>query len=128
MIIHSSNNELFFISIFSNSIPYNVSSNSFLAPQPPVPGASINPAICSGITGLLVGIGIGIGFGALIFNPYRSGRVGGGIWFGKKRRKRSLMSDDEYDDEFFNEHDKIMGDIGNAKDLYDDIEEDDEYE
>ena len=54
--------------------------------------------------------------------------MGGGIWFGKKRRKRSLISDDEYDDEFFNEHDKIMRDIGDAKDLYDDIDEDDELE
>ena len=75
-----------------------------LAPQPP--GSAINPAICAGITGLFVGIGIGIGFGALIFNPYRAGRVGGGIWFGKRRRKRSLISDEDYED-FFNEQDNI---------------------
>ena len=76
----------------------------------------------------MVGIGIGIGFGALIFNPYRPGRVGGGIWFGKKRRKRSLISDDDYDYDYFNEHDKIFGHIDDAKDLYDDIEDDDEFD
>ena len=102
-----------------------------LAPQPPVPGTMINPAICTGITGLLVGIGIGIGFGALIFNPYRAGKVGGGIWFGKRRRKRSLISGEDDDDdyeEFFNVQDKIMSDIDDAKDLYDDIEDDVELE
>jgi len=48
----------------------------------------ISPTICSGITGLLVGIGLGVGLGAVIFNrPYSNG-IGGGVWFGK-RRKRS---------------------------------------
>ena len=33
-------------------------------------------------------IGIGIGFGALIFNRrYRYGGLGGGIWYGRKRRE-----------------------------------------
>ena len=54
--------------------------------------------------------------------------MGGGIWFGKKRRKRGLMSDDDYDDDFFYEQDKIMGDIDDAKEFYDDIEDDDETE
>ena len=52
--------------------------------------------------------------------------MGGGIWFGKKRRKRSLISDDDYDDDYFN--DKILGHIDDAKDLYDDIEDDDEFD
>ena len=39
---------------------------------------------------MLVGIGIGIGFGALIFHPFNSNGLGGGIWFGKKRRKRQI--------------------------------------
>ena len=89
-----------------------------LAPQPPVPGSTINPTICAGITGLLVGIGIGIGFGALIFNPYRAGKVGGGIWFGKKRRKRGVIIDEDYD-EVFEEQDKILETIEEAKDRYD---------
>ena len=38
------------------------------------------------------------------------------------------MSDDYYDDDFFNEQDKIMGDIDDAKELYADIEDDDEIE
>ena len=38
--------------------------------------------------GLLIGIGMGIGFGALIFHPFSSSSLGGGIWFGKKRKKR----------------------------------------
>ena len=90
-----------------------------LAPQPPVPGSTINPTICAGITGLLVGIGIGIGFGALIFNPYRAGKVGGGIWFGKKRRKRGVDAIDEDYEELFDEQDKILETIEEAKDRYD---------
>ena len=54
--------------------------------------------------------------------------MGGGIWFGKKRRKRSLISDDDYDYDYFNEHDKIFEHIDDAKDLYDDIEDDDEFD
>ena len=54
--------------------------------------------------------------------------MGGGLWFGKKRRKRSLISDDDYDDDYFNEHDKILGHIDDAKDLYDDMEDDDEFD
>ena len=46
------------------------------------------PAIISGVCGLLIGIGMGIGFGALIFHPFSSSSLGGGIWFGKKRKKR----------------------------------------
>ena len=37
---------------------------------------------------MLVGIGMGIGFGALIFHPFNTNSLGGGIWFGKKRKKR----------------------------------------
>ncbi|XP_059093043.1 uncharacterized protein LOC131888252 [Tigriopus californicus] len=73
--------------------------------RPMYPGASgppssiMSPAICSGITGLVVGTGIGIGIGALIFNrPWNRGNVGGGIWFGK-RRKRDLWNHEEEDDD-----------------------------
>jgi hypothetical protein len=51
----------------------------------------VSPTICAAVTGFLVGIGIGIGFGALIFDrPWnRGGGLGGGLWFG--RRKRSVL-------------------------------------
>ena len=73
----------------------------------------------------MVGIGIGIGFGALIFNPYRAGKVGGGIWFGKRRRKRSIMTDDDDDyEEFLDEQNKIIESIEKSRDRYeDDMEE-----
>ena len=49
----------------------------------------INPMVCVGITAFLVGTAIGIGFGVLIANNrYRNG-VGGGIWFGKRRKRSS---------------------------------------
>ena len=71
----------------------------------------------------MVGIGIGIGFGALIFNPFRSGKVGGGLWFGKKRRKRSMLTDEDYED-LFEEQDKIIESIEEARGRYeDDIDE-----
>ena len=93
-----------------------------LAPQPRAQGMTINPTICAGVTGLLVGIGMGIGFGALIFSPWlRAGKggVGGGLWFGKRRRKRSLMTDEDYD-ELFEEHDKIIESIEDARGRYED--------
>ncbi len=56
-------------------------------------GPLINPTICVGITAFIIGTAIGIGFGVLIANnKYRNG-IGGGIWFGRK--KRSLTIDDD---------------------------------
>merc|ERR1712141_161261 len=101
----------------------NAHRPSYPAPQPPGPRAIINPAICTGITGLLVGIGIGIGFGALIFNPFRSGRVGGGLWFGKKRRKRSMISDEDIVDDQGN----IIEVIDDERHRYDEDDEDNDF-
>ena len=51
----------------------------------------INKTVCSGLGGLALGIALGIGFGALIFDrPWKHGNVGGGIWFGKKRKRREV--------------------------------------
>ena len=64
-------------------------------------GTVVNPVICAGISGLLLGTGIGIGFGALIFDCYRNGRLGGGIWFGRKKRSAANPpSRDEDEDDF----------------------------
>ena len=54
----------------------------------------INRTVCAGFGGLAIGIALGIGFGALIWDrPWKHGNVGGGIWFGKKkRRKRDVES------------------------------------
>lgn len=92
--------------------------------MPSTPSMPISPALCSGIIGLVVGIGLGkiqktnyeagtyrfkdfpgIGFGALIFDrPWRNnGGVGGGIWFGKRRRRRDtrrIISDEEEDEDY----------------------------
>ena len=76
-------------------------------------GAFISPTICAGVTGLLVGIGMGIGFGALMFDCYRNGRVGGGIWFGKRRKRRSIWNDsDDSDDEILSDIDKAAAKYG----------------
>jgi hypothetical protein len=57
----------------------------------------INPTICVGITAFLVGTAIGIGIGVLISNNrYRNNGFGGGVWFGKRRR-RSLDHDNGQD-------------------------------
>ena len=49
----------------------------------------INRTVCAGFGGLALGIALGIGFGALIWDrPWKHGNVGGGIWFGKKRRRK----------------------------------------
>ena len=61
------------------------------------------------MTGLLVGIGMGIGFGALMFDCYRNGRLGGGIWFGKRRRRRSVG--EEFEGSDFEEEDFEDSDI-----------------
>ena len=78
--------------------------------------------MCAGITGLLVGIGIGIGFGALIFNPFRAGKVGGGLWFGKKRRKRGVQEDDDEDlyDTVLEEDIKVVESIARARHMFED--------
>ena len=44
--------------------------------------------------------------------------MGGGIWFGKKRRKRGVIIDEDYE-ELFDEQDKILETIEEAKDRYD---------
>lgn len=78
--------------------------------RPMYPGASgppssiLSPAICAGITGLVVGTGIGIGIGALIFNrPWNRGNIGGGIWFGKRRKRDlwNIIAEDDDDDWHF---------------------------
>lgn len=78
-------------------------------------GTVINPVICAGISGLLLGTGIGIGFGALIFDCYRNGRVGGGIWFGRK--KRSVSEDDENED-FEDDENSIIQSLKSAQRKY----------
>ena len=82
------------------------------------------PMIISGVCGLLVGIGIGIGFGSLIFNPFYSDSLGGGIWFGKKRRKRDIKEHhiretDNYTWQMNPEHGLMLEKIEQAKQLYD---------
>ena len=67
---------------------------------------------------------MGIGIGALIFHPFNSNSLGGGIWFGKKRRKRNIKNKHM---ESVNENqgwttdeasDLILNRINDAKDLY----------
>ena len=52
----------------------------------------INPTVCVGLTAFAVGTAIGIGLGVLIANNRYRG-LGGGIWFG--RRRRSVEDDDD---------------------------------
>ena len=59
----------------------------------------INPTVCVGVTAFIIGTAIGIGLGVLISNNRYRG-VGGGIWFGKRRR-RSLDDNDPEDEETF---------------------------
>ena len=72
----------------------------------------VNPMICVGITAFLVGTAIGIGFGVLIANNRwrNGGGFGGGLWFGK-RRKRSTTNQDS-------EASRIMSGIADAKFKY----------
>ena len=59
---------------------------------------------------------MGIGFGALMFDCYRNGRVGGGIWFGKRRRRRSVgeeIEGSDLDDDDFEDSD-ILDEIDKA--------------
>jgi hypothetical protein len=52
--------------------------------------------------------------------------VGGGIWFGKKRRKRGILFDED-NEEYFDEQDNIIEGIDEARHRYDnDVDEDDE--
>ena len=92
-------------------------------PTHPQLRASCNiPAIVSGVCGLLVGIGIGIGFGALIFHPFNSNGLGGGIWFGRKRRKRQAKhrKDDRYVNNPISQEDfSMLKAIHHAEKLYD---------
>lgn len=49
-----------------------------------------NQVLCVGLTSFVIGTAIGIGLGVLIANNrYRNNGFGGGIWFGR-RRKRSV--------------------------------------
>ena len=59
----------------------------------------INPSVCVGVTAFIIGTAIGIGLGVLISNNRYRG-VGGGIWFGKRRR-RALEDNDPEDEETF---------------------------
>ena len=60
--------------------------------QPVANGPVINPTLCIGFTAFIIGTAIGIGIGVLITNNrYRNG-FGGGLWFGR-RKKRSLEFD-----------------------------------
>ncbi len=71
---------------------------SKVSPMPvmnPMQRPLINPTICVGLTSFVVGTAIGIGIGVLIANNrYRNGGFGGGIWFGKRKR-RSLDQAEE---------------------------------
>lgn len=60
-------------------------------------GMRVSRPICAGLSGLGIGVALGIGIGALIWNRswYRNNGVSGGIWVGKKRRKRGLVSEEE---------------------------------
>ena len=49
----------------------------------------LSRTFCIGLTSFLIGTGLGIGMGVLITRSRYSNTIGGGIWFGK-RRKRSL--------------------------------------
>ena len=70
---------------------------------------------------------MGIGIGALIFHPFNSNSLGGGIWFGKKRRKRniknkhmeSVNNNDNQGWSTDEASDLILKWIDDAKELYD---------
>ena len=60
-------------------------------------GLRISRPVCAGLSGLALGIGLGIGIGALIWNKswYRNNNgVNGGIWLGKRRRRRRDLEED----------------------------------
>ena len=60
----------------------------------------INRTVCAGLGGVALGVALGIGFGALIFDrPWKHGNVGGGIWFGKRRRKREVERKGQEEDD-----------------------------
>jgi len=58
----------------------------------------VNPTVCVGITAFIVGTAIGIGIGVLISNNRYRG-VGGGIWFGRRRRRSLGYQDNDQEDE-----------------------------
>ena len=68
--------------------------------QMPVQGNRplVNPTVCVGITAFIVGTAIGIGIGVLISNNRYRG-VGGGIWFGRRRRRSLEYQDIDQEDE-----------------------------
>ena len=112
--------------VISRMVIYILSNRSFynsVRPTHPQLRASCNiPAIVSGVCGLLVGIGIGIGFGALIFHPFNSNGLGGGIWFGRKRRKRQTRNrkDDKHVNNPISQEDfSMLKAIHHAEKLYD---------
>ena len=80
--------EHFYINIMPMVFTIILGSRPVNTPRGPL----FNPALVSGVCGLLVGVGIGIGFGALIFHPFNSGNIGGGVWFGKRRKKNCTMT------------------------------------
>eukprot|EP00093_Oithona_nana_P011109 11109.XXX_684131_683753_1 [CDS] Oithona nana genome sequencing. len=76
------------------------SSNAPVMMQMPVQSNRplINPTVCVGITAFVVGTAIGIGIGVLISNNRYRG-VGGGIWFGKRRRRSLGYQDIDQEEE-----------------------------
>jgi hypothetical protein len=76
----------------------------------------VGPAVCAGVTGLLLGTGIGIGLGALIFDRrwyynrhHGHHGFGAGVWVG--RRRRDLEREDA-----------IVGDLVKAEEKWGDQE------
>lgn len=56
----------------------------------------LNPTVCVGLTAFVVGTALGIGLGVLIANNRYRG-VGGGIWFGRKRRSPEDEDEEAFD-------------------------------
>merc|ERR1712062_706921 len=79
---------------------HRASSNAPVMMQMPVQGNRplVNPTVCVGITAFIVGTAIGIGIGVLISNNRYRG-VGGGTWFGRRRRRSLEYQDIDQEDE-----------------------------
>ena len=77
----------------------------------------INPTVCVGITAFVVGTAIGIGIGVLISNNRYRG-VGGGIWFGKRRRRSLGYQDIDQEEEEVQEAFQIIENINEGATKY----------
>merc|ERR1712062_725793 len=77
---------------------HRASSNAPVMMLMPVQGNRplVNPTVCVGITAFIVGTAIGIGV-LISNNRYRG--VGGGIWFGRRRRRSLEYQDIDQEDE-----------------------------